>query len=159
MADQFATAPASSSASAEASANLRKGDLSQDDQHQSVRSEHHTASIPKVNIEQERIIHTRRVKLAQDLPYNKPYGEFLLALKDHVDTFQDPIESLYLEPVLILDRTTSQYELDLHVCNESIYRIITKLLEFHEQYDLFSMDQQQFNNFYLRNMKKFKTHH
>ena len=163
MEDQFAAEPASTSTSAEADATIRRTELSQDESFSSTRSVEqvnppNTASIPAVSIDQETIHHhTCRVRQAQELPYNQPYGEFLLELKNHVDSFEEPVDSLYLEPVLILDRTTNEYIVDVAVCTEHIYRVIQKLLDYHGKWDLFSMNRQKFITFYSKYMKTFKT--
>ena len=51
------------------------------------------ASIPEVNINIS-VIMTKRQRLASELPYNKPFGEFLIQYQAHVNTYKEPITTL-----------------------------------------------------------------
>ena len=73
-----------------------------------------------------------------------------------VDEFPKKIESLYLEPVLSLNKETGLYELDLHNCTEPLYRTITYLIEQDEIYSVLEMDVESFESFYHSQMKKYK---
>ena len=114
------------------------------------------ASIPEVNMNNS-VIMTKRQRLASELPYNQPFGEFLIQYQAHVNTFEKPITSLYLEPVLMLDRMSNKYELDLHKCTQSTYTTIKKLLSHHEKYNLFQMNSASLANFYEKFMGRYKT--
>ena len=65
--------------------------------------------------------------------------------------------SLYLEPVLMLDRMSNKYELDLHKCTQSTYTTIEKLLSHHEKYNLFQMNSASLATFYDKFMGRYKT--
>ena len=94
LAEQFAAPPASSSSAAEAAVDSRQGTSVQTEPDPSTRA---TSTIPEVNIESEKIITTRGYKQAQNLPNDTEYCDFLIELKNLVDQFLNPIESLYLE--------------------------------------------------------------
>ena len=73
-----------------------------------------------------------------------------------VDEFPRKIQSLYLEPVLSLNKETGLYDLDLMNCTEPLYRQITYLMEQDELHDVLQMDIESFESFYQIQMKKYK---
>ena len=94
--------------------------------------------------------------MAENLHSDKKSIEFLTALKDLVDSFPVKIESLYLEPVLTLNKDTGLYDMDLHACTEPLWRIISYLMEQNELHEVLGMDQESFESFYKVQMKKWK---
>jgi len=109
-----------------------------------------------VQIETNPTISTRGQKLAENLPNDEKYVEFLNQLKQLVDDFPRKIPSLFLEPVLTLNPETGAYDLDLTTCTDALYRQITYLMEQNEEHNVLRMDIESFESFYTAKMKKYR---
>ena len=59
--------------------------------------------------------------------------------------------------MLVYDRTSNKYELNLNKCTQHTYSTIEKLLAYHDKYDLFTMNSVSLANFYEKFMARYKT--
>ena len=150
MEEQFTDPPESQS---ETSFDLRAGTSDQPNSDPTSRA---ASTLPVVNIGSENIIATRGQKMAENLHSDQKSIEFLTALKELVDHFPEKVETLYLEPVLIFNKDTGLYDMDLHACTEPQIRIISYLMEQNDIHQVIGMDQESFESFYQIQMKKYK---
>ena len=79
------------------------------------------------------------------------------SLIDHINTFQPPLKSCWLEPVIKYDELTSDFTMDATVAINHNLKLIEMLMELKEKYNYFTYTRQKFIDLFEKKLFIMRT--